>query len=72
MVMLVLFRNGAFAKQRTAPPPPQKKLTIFKRKIIKPILTEKRKGSCWKFFQILLRGLIYKDSRLFDKNSELQ
>ena len=69
--MLVLFRNGAFAKQRTAPPP-QKKLTIFKRKIIKPILTEKRKGSCWKFFRILLRGLIYKDSRLFDKNSELQ
>ena len=72
--MLVLFRNGAFAKQRTAPPPPpkKKKLTIFKRKIIKPILTEKRKGSCWKFFRILLRGLIYKDSRLFDKNSELQ
>ena len=70
MVVLVLFRNGAFAKQRTAPA----KLTIFKRKIITPILTEKRKGSCWKFSGILFFRVAwsYKDSRLFDKNSELQ
>ena len=52
MVVLVLFGNGAFAKQSTAPHQ-KKTLTIFTRKIIKPILTEKRKGSCWKFFGIL-------------------